>query len=237
MSPGRASSALDDPQAVAALLGVAHPGLPRPPSRCPASRARPSPAPRSRTRRTTGCRAPPAPPRGTRRPAGPVLAPPISRTPRWVCAISQRRRAERALPGAGGRGRCGAPRRGGGAAAARAAAGAAAAGGGGAAGGELVGEVEVGGELGLEADVDVVHVCGVGEVAGAVDRERGADLVGADGGVEARELGSDLAGQGLRGRDDLAVDGGDVEAASVGVVGDRAARRELGSGLSTCTRR
>ena len=68
------------------------------------------------------------------------------------------------------------------------------------AGGELGGELEVGGELGLEADVDVVLVGGVGEVAGAVDGERRADLVGADRGSSSRARRRSRGRAGWRGR-------------------------------------
>ena len=54
----------------------------------------------------------------------------------------------------------------------------------GGAGGQLGGQLEVRGDLLLEADVDVVVMVGVGEIAGPGDRERRADLVRADPRIE-----------------------------------------------------
>ena len=93
--------------------------------------------------------------------------------------------------------------------------------------GDVRGRLPVRRDLLLEAEVQVVLVGGVGEVAGAGDRERRADLVRADVRVQRRDLGRDLPRQRAAGPDDLAVDGRDVQAAAVEVVGDRAARGEL----------
>ena len=67
----------------------------------------------------------------------------------------------------------------------------------------------------------------VGEEAFGVDRPRGADLGGAQVAGHLGDLGGELAGGGAAGVDDLAVDAGDVDAASDEVVGDRAAGGEL----------
>ena len=73
----------------------------------------------------------------------------------------------------------------------------------------------------------MVLVGGVGEVAGAADRKRRPDLVRAVIGVDLLHLARQLARGGAAGVDGLAVDGGDVDAATVEVVGDRAARGHL----------
>ena len=68
----------------------------------------------------------------------------------------------------------------------------------------------------------------VGEEAGAADRERRADLVRAAGRESISAISRrQLARGGAAGVDDLAVDRGDVDAAAVEVVGDRAARGHL----------
>ena len=96
-----------------------------------------------------------------------------------------------------------------------------------AAGGDVGGRRPALVDLLLEADVHVVLVAGVGEVAGPADRPRRADLVRAVLLRQRRELAGELTRGGGAGVDDLAVDRGDVEPAAVGVVGDRATRREL----------
>ena len=83
-------------------------------------------------------------------------------------------------------------------------------------------------ELLLEADVQMVLVPGVGEVAGPGDRPRRADLVRPDRGVEVLQLHRDLARVEVGRVDRDAVDRRDVDAAAEVVVGDRAAGRELG---------
>ena len=93
--------------------------------------------------------------------------------------------------------------------------------------GDVRGRLPVRRDLLLEAEVQVVLVRRVGEVAGAGDRERRADLVRADVRVQRRDLGRDLTRERAAGADDLAVDRRDVQAAAVEVVGDRAARGEL----------
>ena len=89
------------------------------------------------------------------------------------------------------------------------------------------GGFQSGGDLLLEAEVEVVLVRGVGEVAGTGDRPRRADLVRPDVRVQRRELARHLARDRAARPDRLAVDRRDVDAAAEEVVGDRAARGEL----------
>ena len=80
----------------------------------------------------------------------------------------------------------------------------------------------------LEADVEVVLVGGVGEVAGAGDRERGADLVGADGrGPASRARRRPRGRAGCRGRRSRRRSRR-CPCRGRSVVGDRAAGGELG---------
>ena len=104
---------------------------------------------------------------------------------------------------------------------------AAAASGGGALGGDVAGRRPARVDLLLEPEVQVVLVRAVGEVAGPADRPRRADLVRPVLLRQLRQLAGQLARGARAGVDDLAVDRPDVEPAAVGVVGDRAARREL----------
>src|SRR5204862_193242 len=79
--------------------------------------------------------------------------------------------------------------------------------------GDLGRRLPVSRDLLLEADVQVVLVRGVGEVAGARDRPRRADLVGADVRVQRGELARGLARDRAGGPDGLPIDRGDVGAA------------------------
>ena len=94
-------------------------------------------------------------------------------------------------------------------------------------GGDVAGRRPARVDLLLEPEVQVVLVRAVGEVAGPADRPRRADLVRPVLLRQLRQLAGELARGARAGVDDLAVDRPDVEPAAVGVVGDRATRREL----------